>query len=238
MDWNLVIDKQGQALRNVLAMLVAMAGPRGENPVLPQRLYRKLLALLRPAESAARRLIIIVARGITVTLPPPRKPARKPKSIYVRPGRGTGIVVPWGVKMPDARPRSSTISLPVVDPAYRFGRPRRAARGVPRVTFLGSGLPEPARPAPKRAGLADITRLRQRLDALGRALDDLPKYALRFARWQARRAAGLVKRFSPLRPGPAYGRRGKYACRPVHPVDGVLADTHLFARLSLAPDGT
>src|SRR5690606_33507408 len=38
---------------------------------------RAILRLLRPAEAAARRLIIAAARGLVVTLPPPRE--RKPK---------------------------------------------------------------------------------------------------------------------------------------------------------------
>jgi len=235
MDWNLVIERHGRALRQVLAMLVAMANLTGDNPVLHSRLYRKILGLLRPAESAARRLIVIAARGITVPLPPPRKPKPKRKSVYVRPG-GTGIVVPWGVKMPDARPRSGTISLSVVDPSYRMPKLVHRSRSVPRISFIGSGRPEPARPTPNHGGYFDATRLGQRLAALGRALDDLPKYALRLARWTARRNAGLVKRCSPLRLGAAYGRRGKYARRPIHEVDGILSETHYFARLALTSD--
>jgi hypothetical protein len=235
MDWDFIIDKQSRALRLVLAALVAMAGLTGDNPVLPRRLYRKVLAILRPAESAARRLIVMSARGITVALPPPRKPVRRPRSIYVRPGRGTGVVVPWGVEMPDERPRPAAISLPVVDPPYRIPRPRRTGSGVPRIRFLDQ-RPDPARPAPLPVGLVDATRLGQRLDALRRVLDDLPRQALRLARWKARCAAGLVKRLSPLRPGRAYGTRGKHARRPVHGVDEILLDTHYFAREALALD--
>ena len=45
---------------------------------LPRHLRLAILRLLRPAESAARRLIIAAARGLSVTLPPPRKPRPKP----------------------------------------------------------------------------------------------------------------------------------------------------------------
>jgi hypothetical protein len=44
---------------------------------LPRHLYRAILRLLRPAEAAARRLIIAAARGLVVKLPPPRKPGPK-----------------------------------------------------------------------------------------------------------------------------------------------------------------
>jgi len=102
MDGTLAINNNLQALKRVLAGLVAMAGlaigqspplrgrcPAGqrgvgpesatdiERPTLPRHLRLAILRLLRPAESAARRLIIAAARGLVVALPPPR--ARKPK---------------------------------------------------------------------------------------------------------------------------------------------------------------
>jgi hypothetical protein len=270
MDWQMVIDRQGKALRQVLATLVAMAGLRTTSPLegedglarqgeaepiaepgegdapahtLPRRLYRAILRLLRPAEAAARRLIIIAARDLTVALPPPRprKPTRCHRSIYVRPGRGTGIVVPWGMPMPDARPPSRLVSLPLFDPPLRlFVLRRHYASSTPRVLSFGGGpFPEPARPAiPPRSrigetGEVDATRVRQRIEALARALGDLPKQALRFARWRARRAAGLVRRASPLRLGRAYALR---RTGPRREVDEALADTHYFARLALNPD--
>src|SRR5688572_23781854 len=80
MDWNAAIEKNREALKRVLAMLVAMAGiasgPHPEVPAsgeprrtLPRHLHRAVLSLLRPAEAAARRLIIVAARGIVVALP-------------------------------------------------------------------------------------------------------------------------------------------------------------------------
>jgi hypothetical protein len=270
MDWEGVIEKQGQRLRQVLATLVALAGLRpaltsplegedgsarrgeaealagpgeGDAPALtlPHPVYRAILRLLRPAEAAARRLIIIVARELTVALPPPRKPKPKRKSIYVRPDRGTGVVVPWGVPMPDARPPSRLVSLPLFDPPMRlFAWRRHYSSSTPRVLSFGGGpFAQPARPViPTRSrvgetGQVDATRLVQRLEALGRALADLPKQALRFARWKARRAAGLSRRFSPLRPGRAYSMR---RTGPRRDVDEILADTHCFARLALNPD--
>src|SRR6187401_25372 len=94
MDWHLAIEKNREALKRVLAMLVAMAGlavlPAGDRvdwrsaPTLPRHLHRFVLRLLRPAEAAARRLIIVAARGLVVELAPPRTPKPKPPSIYVR----------------------------------------------------------------------------------------------------------------------------------------------------------
>src|SRR5687768_9956817 len=102
------IERHREALKHILMMLVGMAEMRFGRPLslvlgeaavaprpgragrtgrnkppaalcLPRHLYRAILLLLRPAESAARRLIIATAQGIVVNLPPlrPRKP--KPK---------------------------------------------------------------------------------------------------------------------------------------------------------------
>jgi len=108
MDWNLAIEKHSEALKRVIAMLVAMAGlsdsdppawvPRpfgercraqlaGEGYSLPRHLHRAILRLLRPAEAAARRLIVVAARGLVV-LPGPQRPAiTETISPYGRSGR-------------------------------------------------------------------------------------------------------------------------------------------------------
>ena len=110
MDGTLAINNNLQALKRILAGLVAMAGLgclssplagedgsarqgkaeplaepgegsfSGNHPTLPRHLRLAILRLLRPAESAARRLIIAAARGLTVTLPPPRPFRPKPAS--------------------------------------------------------------------------------------------------------------------------------------------------------------
>ena len=85
MDWDGAVRKHGEALKRILALLVAMAGlgpgepaalvrrkglRSGEAvglvpaPTLPRRLHRAVLKLLRPAEAAVRRLIIVAARGL------------------------------------------------------------------------------------------------------------------------------------------------------------------------------
>src|SRR6478736_6330414 len=87
MDENAPIDKNREALKRILATLVGMAAMAGGGATLPRHLYRAILRLLRPAESAA-------ARGIVVALPPvrPRKP--KPKFLASEPVlRGLGIAV-------------------------------------------------------------------------------------------------------------------------------------------------
>jgi hypothetical protein len=217
MDWERAIEWNRQVLMRVLAMLVAMAGlvPDGEPGTLPRHLHRGVLRLLRPAEAATRRLVIAAARGIVVTLPPPR--ARKPKPQTMEPLlRSLGIAVMMSpadiaaaaearraaarrAALRAARPR--VLSLPLFDPLRLPGRARHgAARSVPRVLYTGVVRPFaiPVRRPPMPDDPIPAQRLALRLAALGRALDDLPRQAKRFARWRCRVAAGAQREESRL----------------------------------------
>jgi len=90
MDGTAAISSNLEALKRILAGLVSMAG-LGPHPevraegeprrTLPRHLHRAILRLLRPAEAAARRLIIAAAHGLVVVLPPAGKPSRKPATM-------------------------------------------------------------------------------------------------------------------------------------------------------------
>lgn len=268
MDWNAAVEKNREALKRILAMLVAMAGLGNRQsaivsrqsgsehaadgsadyllPIadcrltLPRRLHRAVLRLLRPAEAAVRRLIIVAARGLVL---PPR--SRKPNG-------GTVIQREAGraIAAPSETPRVP--SLPLLDPLPRWGRRARpTARGVPRISVPGFSVPFPVRPLSPDDPV-DAARLALRLQALASALDDLPGQATRFARWRARRDKAVAQdrnrdatttqarqgrhrscRFSPLRPGRAPGGRRK----PIHEVHEVLNVVHGFAFWALkSPD--
>ena len=80
MDWDLAIKRNSEALKGIVEALFAMLGLAGEAMVsrIPQPLHRAVLRVLRPAESAVRRLIIIAARGLVVKLCPlPRVRCRR-----------------------------------------------------------------------------------------------------------------------------------------------------------------
>ena len=72
LDWARAIKRNSEALKGIVAELFAMLGLAGEATVsrIPQPLHRAVLRVLRPAESAVRRLIIIAARGLVVKLKP------------------------------------------------------------------------------------------------------------------------------------------------------------------------
>jgi hypothetical protein len=194
---------------------------------LPRHLHRAILRLLRPAESAVRRLVIVLARGLVVTLPParPRKP--KPRPTILRKPGGTGILMPRAA-LPPAAPR--VLGLPLLDPLRRsFRRRRPVANSIPRISFPGliALSPIALRRPPAPDDPLDATRLALRFQALGAALDDLPRQAKRFARWRARKATGKTRRVWPLRPGRPPGHRP--ANRRTHEVHEILHDLHGLA---------
>ena len=141
-----------------------------------------MLRLLRPAEAAARRLIIIAARGLVVELSPPRLRAAKPKPILNRSnGFGTGVVIRPG-PLPEwaralAPKRSSTLSLPLFDPLKRFGGRRYVKqRDVPRIRsfddprigfFQPPRAPDPLAAIPGRSARCGPSASPSRSDGLG-----------------------------------------------------------------------
>jgi hypothetical protein len=191
MDW--AIEKNREALKGIVAALVAMAGlvSFGCGPAtLPRHLHRAILRLLRPAESAVRRLAIVLARrspplpDLRLRKPAPPK-ARKASSLLVRNGLGTGIVLRRGAPFPQylahlapAKAAPRPFSFPLLDPLprWRVGRRWQPAAGVPRITMAGvtQRVAVPAWRPPLSDDPLDAGRLGRRLTALSSALDDLP----------------------------------------------------------------
>ena len=225
MDWARAIERNSEALVGIVEALFAMLGLVGSDMAarIPQPLHSAVLRVLRPAESAMRRLIVIAARGLVVKLTPSRPMPAGP------------IIGKGG----NSRP-----SFPLFDPRKNFAGPYRRgpARIVPRIHFFGndprvaalwSARPPAADPAPPPDGLVNAARLSRRLQALKLALEDLPRQARRLARWRLRRETAPDPKFkSPLRPGHPPGYRRK----PVHEVDDVLIECHDLAWDALKPD--
>ncbi|MEW9838619.1 hypothetical protein, partial [Mesorhizobium marinum] len=242
MDWSLATEKNRAALKRIVAMLVAIAGlAAGDGPArqgvseapaessdcaptLPRHLHRAILRLVRPAESAVRRLIVVMARGLAAPPVRPRRPApafpHRAGVMRLPPGsRASAAALPAG----KPRGRKTALALPLLDPLKRSGRPRRPdANGVPRISLPGIATPfalAPRRP-PAPDDRLDATRLALRLQALDAALGDLPRQARRFARWRQRKETGRdaagaqsenpsrrTRRSWPLRPGRPPGQR-------------------------------
>ena len=227
MDWDLAIKRNSEALKGIIEALFAMLGIVGAETVsrIPKPLHSAVLLVLRPAESALRRLIIIAARGLVVKVAP-SLPMPKGQMI----GKGCGSRLP-AFQLYDTRKDF---------PELRQHR-IKYSKHPPRILFFGPDsriddlwpAPQPAPAPPPSDGLVNASRLSRRLQALKLALDDLPRQARRMARWRVRREAAKAPKFkSPLRPGPPPGHRK----RPIHPIDEILANCHWLAWEAMKPD--
>lgn len=216
MDWARAIEIKHAALTRIVAALIAMIqlGGGGLPARLPRPVYRAVLLVLRPAEAAVRRLIVIAAQGV-VAQPYPFRP------------------MPAGLEI--SRCGRTRMSFQLFDPPqqFDFGRPRRAGP-EPRIRIFGENPLVPLfRPQPQPQAEPEVddtigaVHLGRRLVAARVALDTLPRQAKRLARWRARRERMATARIrSPLRPGRPPGHRDRHR----HEVDAVLADCHWLAR--------
>jgi len=225
MDWARAIAINQIALTRIVAALIAMVGLAawGAAARLPRPLYRRALRLLRPAESAVRRLIVIAARGVFV------KPfcARPMPQGLALVGRGSGRA-----------------SFQLFDSRKRFGSVRTPSTGPkpePRVFVFGDNPIAPLfqpREQPRLEPEIDddtvgVERLGRRLAAIKMALENLAAQAKRLKRWQARRDVMRSPKFrSPLRPGFPPGHRRE----PRDEVDRVLRECHALASDALKED--
>ena len=232
-----------------------------EPRTIPRLLWCAILKFLRPAESAARRLVIAAARGLVVPPPPVRKSEPKPEPIDPLLRRfgiavvvGPGGAARNGTSSPAKRGRGTAegggggaprrLTLALFDPPRHLGPPRTrfvAAHFAPRI-FI-PGVTEPARlpPRPSPDDWVSVEGLTRRLAALIAALDDLPGQARRYVRLSARRLAG-THRWPIRRVCPPGGRLFRYDPAATHPkniraVDEILAHAHALAVYALeCPD--
>jgi hypothetical protein len=235
MDWAFIVERNRERLLAALAPLLAVLGfdPR-RRLEMPRHFYRSWLILLRPAESAVRRLIVMAARGIVVTLRP---------GVSRRFPAGLAAKLKLALETGEEQGRIPAFGL--IDPLKRFapadfewsaawGKEWGKEQVIPRISVPGlfdPVFPDPV-PVPSRNDPIDTAALVRRIAALKSALDNLPRQAKRLARWKARRAlerqAAVWKpgRMSPFRPGFA---PGYHRSRPQE-IDEILADCHHFAR--------
>jgi hypothetical protein len=203
-----------RALQRILADLWIMSGFGGidRRTTILRSVHRLVTRLLRPAEAAARRLILVLALRITVTLPPSRAAAPKPDN--TRPDR---------VQPP--------VDLPPDEWRSDGWRPFVLAESLSRL-LNPNVQPRPFRGiAPARDTEIDGARLAHRIDALCHALDDIQAAAQRMARWQALRKRaqerGVFCATHPLRPGPPLDLRGRARQRlKKHELFGILQYAH------------
>ncbi|MGB8819486.1 MAG: hypothetical protein WCC66_16355 [Rhizobiaceae bacterium] len=226
MDWPMIMERNRERLMAALAPLFAVLGfDPSRAAAMPRSFYREMLSLLRPAESAVRRLIVIAARGLAVRLRPSRP-------------------FPAGLNLASDGTDSASGRTPafcLIDPLKRFAAPQAdwaeepdTVQVLPRISVPGLFDPRFAVPVPEPSDddIIDAGALRRRILALQSALANLQRQAMRLARWKARGQLAQqnslrVKpgRLSPLRPGFAPGRQR----RDPRAIDSILGDCHHFA---------
>ena len=284
MDWNLAIERNREALKRIVAMLVAMAGlgnghsaiagrqsesepaqaadgpatPDCQLPtadcrvLLPRHRHRAVLRLLRPAESAARRLVIVMARGLVVALaadaPAQGKTgvdfpaqARRHRHSFAAPALGVPLPLVergWGCTRARRPSRCSTRSgrfapgrsgpSRTAFPASRFRASprrfplRRAARRRPTIRSTRPASRSASRRWARRWTTCRDTQSASRLLPATRAQN---RNAMPQAR--SRHRHGRIRRVWPLRPGRPPGQRP--ANRRAHEVHEILHDLHGLA---------
>jgi hypothetical protein len=182
-DWDRAIAKNRDALTAILAALVTLLGLTAGGPVarLSHRFHRKVLRVLKPAESAVRRLIVIAARGLAVK---PMAPRAVPRRV--------------GIRREGASRRRPSFQLFDARQLCDFGPERTGP------------APTPPSPSQDGDGLIDARHLVRRLEAVRLALADLPGQARRLVRARARRdTIPRLQFLAPLRPGrpPSYRKK-------------------------------
>ncbi len=250
MNWQMVITRNRDALQRIVAALFAMArivestaaltspasGRGGQQDrrgavTLPRHLYTAIMLILRPAESAIRRLILIAAQGLMF------------KGLALKPRASRPM--PTDLPAFSSAGAQKTPAFCLFDTLKHFDREDfdHSIDAIPTNSF-SSSYDEDSAAAPQRIPSQDepidAASLYLRLRALRHAISDLPRQARRLARWQQRRDVLLQRkdqfrpvRISPFRPGPPPG----YRKRTLHAVDDILRDCHYFAREAMnAPD--
>lgn len=212
-------------LRLVAAMFAAVGIVPGGPAVsfMSAAVRASVLRVLAPAESATRRLIWLQARKLIVKLTA-KRPA--PKRGFSK-GKGSGKAVPC-FQLFDTRKHFAELS--------NTRRPKRAKGPGPRISGFDDGSWTPYAPEnPSGKTPPDPASLCRRLQALQRALEDIPAQARRMARLQARRreAGEPPRKTEPRRPGPPPGHRNSQT----HEVDEILSDCDIFVlRAAMPPD--
>lgn len=231
--WAEAIEHHRAGLLRVVAALFALAGFGDDAPAtLPRHIAARLQRVLRPAEAATRRLIVIAAHSLATIHPP--------FGAYFHgldpdAARG-GLAHAKGGARADGQPRIPAFAL--VDPVKR--RAAEPWKGPPRFLprICTPGVTEPAQlpPLPAPDDPVAAGAICRRLQALKRALDDIDFQARRLVRWQARRERAFSSpvRLSPLRNGRPPGGRKRHA----HEIDAILGDIHSLAIHALAPPNT
>ncbi|MGA7269077.1 MAG: hypothetical protein WBX21_15100 [Aestuariivirga sp.] len=230
MDWALAIERNRLPLLRIVAVLFGMIGlgPSASVERIARPLHRAVLAVLRPAEAAVRRLIVAAARGIAAK---PSAPRPVPAGLVIsRTGQGRISFQLFDSRRVLAQARDRHAAATRSDPRIRV----IDVTFDPRIPlFRPAAQVAPDAAGPEDDHMVDARPLCRRRAAIRSALEDLPRQAKRYARWRARPPeTRRPKRLDSLRTGPPPGLHRQ----PTHEVEEILAECHWLARHAAASD--
>ena len=230
MDWDFAIERHREPLLRIVVGLFAMIGLTEGGAVerLSRPLYRLVLGILRPAESAVRRLIIVAARDIVVE---PRLSVRFRKGASSPAKANTNVARPLNCSI---RPRIS-MAASAVAAGTQVPNPNPAfisSITIPGFPCSSVRSPRSQRPFPKRMRQSKTTPSMPDLSAAV-SPPSSARWKICRARRSASRAGGRrpieerrPKLTTPLR----VGRPPGFRQRQTHEVDEILAECHWLAR--------
>ncbi|MBL8907809.1 MAG: hypothetical protein JNM20_14145 [Rhizobiales bacterium] len=236
MDFKLAIERNRAPLLVEVLKLFAMIGLTEGATIerISRPLHRQVMGILRKAESAVRRLIVAAARDIVLEPEEPRPARPRAKTSNKAKGKADGEG-----EAKEKRKRRPLFNL--FDQLKRSPhRIKKRRRPEPRIQVMDLGNnpmfpiyvvvrqqePPPAVINKADDGMVSAKNLLRRLIAAADALQDIPRHAMRLARWHAKpKEERRPERWSPLRPGrpPGFRQRAR------HVVDEILKECHWLA---------
>jgi hypothetical protein len=246
MDWDFSIERNRADLLQVVAGLFALIGLAEGSVIerLSRSLYRNVLTKLRSAESAVRRLIIVLARDIKVEprpkRPRPSRPISRDKSKSNAQSKDKGQSSrPPRFNLFDRGRRSDFGKSRRRRPKGRQQEPRIRVLGYdPRIPEFLRGSPSAPTPAPQRVEtVKDYTvsakRLCRRLFAIIGALTNMEREAKRYALWLAQ---PIEERRPRRERALRFGWPPGWRIKSTHEVDDILKECHWLVRSLPEPD--
>jgi hypothetical protein len=207
MDWQLAITRNHEALLAIIVALMKSIGlvEEGQLTTLPKYLYRNALLILRQAESALRRLIVIAAHEMTLRGVRPRKPRLCQTDFSLLPASREDKIPAFNLIDPLKDCSTQERDFEETDYSREQSVENRDRTPIP------------------------AAHLGHRFLALKHALNTIPQQAKRLTRWYAQRDLALKQkiphRLSPMRPGtPPASHRAKRS-----EMDQLLLECHLLA---------
>ena len=177
-DMEIVAPEGWARLDRMVLMAVDLLGPVA-NAILPKGVAAKILAILKPAEALARRLLYLLAPDLISVSP-------------AKAGVSSSSVPSPTARDPGLRRDGRKILFRLTEAPTRGPKPTG-----PRIRYL-DGPPAPPKPPKPIRTPQTAAKLRDRLIALSMVLGDPDHHAKRLARFLARRAAKGSPRPVPL----------------------------------------